>query len=207
MLIQIEPRKKFKMFPLTTLVLATHNPGKIYELKEILPATIMLKNLSDFSSIPPLETGKDFHDNAALKAKLCYEKTHLPSLADDSGLCIEALNGAPGLYSKRFMEDLGGADQTFKTLAQNKEIQANPKASCICVLALALSSQDIRFYEGRCHGMLIFPPRGHHHYGYDPIFKPDGSHMTFAEMSSSEKAQISHRGQALRLFLQESFNN
>ena len=187
---------------LTTVVLASHNSGKVRELESLLAASVQVKSLADFDPMPPEETGNTFHENAALKARLCYEKTGLPSLADDSGLCIEALQGAPGLYSHRFMESHGGDVQTFKFLAEHKDIQVNPKAYFMCVLALALSQSDIRFYEGRCYGTLVFPPQTGG-FGYDPIFMPKGSEKTFSEMSLSEKARFSHRGQALRTFLQE----
>lgn len=193
------------MLLLTKLVLATHNLGKLEELRSIIPLHVELETISDLYALSPEETGKDFHENAALKANFCFDRTKIPCLADDSGLCITALQQRPGLYSKRFMMDHGGPHLTFKALAENPEIQKNPQASFVCVLALALSSQDIRFYEGRCHGNLTFPARGQGGHGYDPIFVPHGSDLTFAEMTHLEKAQRSHRGQAMRAFIQDCF--
>ena len=190
---------------LKKLVLATHNPGKLRELKAIVPPRVHLKNISDFSSVSPEENGENFYENAALKAKSCFKLTKLPSLADDSGLCIKALQGAPGLHSKQFIEDHGGPAQTFKFLADNQAIKEDPEAYCICVLALAFSKNDIRFYEGRCLGKLSFPARGNGGHGYDPIFIPKGSDLTFAQMTVSEKALLSHRGQALNAFIKDCF--
>ena len=193
------------MLLLTKIILATHNLGKLHELRAMMPFDVQVENISDFYVMPPEETGQDFYENAALKAKFCFERTKLPSLADDSGLCIKALQEAPGIFSKRFMLDHGGSALTFKSLSEHQAIQKDPQAAFVCVLALALSPQDIRFYEGRCQGNLSFPPRGQNGHGYDPIFVPQGSDVTFAEMSDLEKSQRSHRGQAVRAFLQDCF--
>ena len=194
------------MQDLTTLILATHNVDKQSELRAMIPLHVHLRNISDMYALPPEETGKDFHENAALKARFCYERTKLPCLADDSGLCIQALQDRPGINSKRFMVGYGGSELTFKALAENQAIQENAQAAFVCVLALALSSQDIRFYEGRCSGTLTFPPRGQGGHGCDPIFIPQGFQQTFAEMTPWEKSQISHRGRALRAFVQDCFD-
>lgn len=173
----------------------------------MLPPHVPLENTSDLHVMPPEETGQDFYENAALKAKFCFERTKLPSLADDSGLCIKVLQEAPGIYSKRFMTDHGGPALTFNYLSQHQAIQHDPEAAFVCVLALALSPEDIRFYEGRCQGSLTFPARGQNGHGYDFIFVSQGSDLTFAEMTDLEKAQRSHRGQAMRSFLQDCFLN
>lgn len=110
------------VLPLTKIILATHNLGKLYELKAMMPSHVQVENISDFHVMPPEETGQNFYENAALKAKFCFERTKLPSLADDSGLCIKALQEAPGIFSKRFIMDHGGPALTFKSLSENQAI-------------------------------------------------------------------------------------
>ena len=185
------------------LILASQNPGKLREIQNLLPSSISLRLASDYSDEEPLEDGVSFQENAALKARFWQKKTGYPALADDSGICIEALQGKPGVASKDFIAHWGGREAMFEALSQDQRIRAAPQASCVCVLALALSSTVVRFYEGRCEGTLVFPPRGLHGYGYDPIFCPQGSSRTFAEMDLDQKNKKSHRAQALQKFLKD----
>ncbi|MBL9029890.1 MAG: RdgB/HAM1 family non-canonical purine NTP pyrophosphatase [Caedimonas sp.] len=189
----------------STLLLASQNTGKLRELKALVPPDITLYLASDFSAEEPEETGATFQENAALKATFWQQKTNLPCLADDAGICIEALQGAPGVASKEFIGNLGGREKMFEFLAKNKDIQSNPRACCVCVLAFALPNGDLRFYEGRCEGEIVFPARGSQGHGYDPVFRPYGATRTFAEMSLAEKNRWSHRSQAVKLFLKDCF--
>ncbi|GAO99022.1 non-canonical purine NTP pyrophosphatase [Caedimonas varicaedens] len=194
------------MISFSTLLLASHNRGKIEELRMLVPSPVRIQCATDFSDEEPAETGCTFRENAAIKARFWQQKTGLPCLADDAGICIDVLNGAPGVDSKGFIDSHGGREKMFDALAQNKDIQTNPRSYCISVLALALSNGDLKFYEGQCQGELVFPPRGSHGHGYDPIFKPLGSPHTYAEMTVDEKNRWSHRAKAFQLFLADHFS-
>jgi XTP/dITP diphosphohydrolase len=190
---------------LSPLLLASHNKGKLKELKALLPKTIKILSASDFSEEQPEEYGSTFYENAAIKATFWRDKTGIASLADDAGICIEALEGKPGVYSKEFLTSYKNYESAFKQLSENRAIQLNPKAYCVCVLVLALPGGEIKFYEGNCHGVLVFPPRGTQGHGYDPIFKPDSSNYTYAEMTLEEKNLHSHRSKAFQFFLKDNF--
>lgn len=172
----------------------------------LIPSPIQLQCAADFSDEEPAETGTTFRENAAIKARFWQQKTGLPCLADDAGICIDVFNGAPGVESKGFIDSHGGREKMFEFLAKNKDIQLNPSAYCVSVLALALPHRDLKFYEGQCKGELVFPPRGHHGHGYDPIFKPLGALHTYAEMTVDEKNCWSHRAKAFQLFFEDCFS-
>lgn len=189
------------------LVIASHNKGKVKEISELLtPLGLSVVSAAEMNVDEPEETGLTFSDNAILKALNTAEKTGLPALADDSGLAIPALNGAPGIYSARWAE----ADKSFYTAFSRIQQELADKnitnasgtpAYFICALCLALPDKSTQVFEGRIDGTLIFPPRGEHGFGYDPIFIPDGYDITFAEMDSIKKHSMSHRARAFEKFL------
>ncbi|MEO9131046.1 MAG: RdgB/HAM1 family non-canonical purine NTP pyrophosphatase [Sphingomonas sp.] len=181
------------------LVIASHNQGKVREILEMLaPYGIEPVSAADLDLPEPDETGTTFLANAELKALQAADLTGLPSLADDSGLCVDALGGDPGIFSARW----AGETKDFKVAMQrvNDAIEATgPDASrdahFICVLALAWPDGHVEWFEGRVDGTLVWPPRGTGGFGYNPIFAPLGSDLTFAEMPDAKKA-ISHRAMA-----------
>jgi XTP/dITP diphosphohydrolase len=181
------------------LVIASHNQGKVREILDMLaPYGIEPVSAADLDLPEPDETGTTFLANAELKALQAADLTGLPSLADDSGLCVDALGGDPGIFSARW----AGETKDFKVAMQrvNDAIEATgPEASrdahFICVLALAWPDGHVEWFEGRVDGTLVWPPRGTGGFGYNPIFVPQGSDQTFAEMPDAKKA-ISHRAMA-----------
>ncbi|MEY4880540.1 MAG: hypothetical protein RJB62_2009 [Pseudomonadota bacterium] len=184
-----------------TLVVASHNPGKVREIEELLaPYSFAPKGAAELGLAEPEENGATFIDNALIKSRSAAKLSGLPSLADDSGLCVEALNGAPGIYSARW----AGPEKDF-ALAMHRvetELGANPerRAYFVCVLALSLPDGRDETFEGRVYGTLTFPPRGKQGFGYDPIFVPEGGHLTFGEMDPGSKHAISHRAKAFAKF-------
>ena len=185
------------------LLAATNNAGKIKELKELLAEfPIALGGLGDFENIvEPEETGATFAENAELKATSYALQTGCWTLSDDSGLEVEALNGAPGVYSARY----GGkaatdAERIGKLLGELAATGDEPRrARFVCVMALADETGAIRFAaEGTCNGRIAARPAGANGFGYDPIFVPDGFDQTFGELSSDTKGKISHRARAIR---------
>jgi XTP/dITP diphosphohydrolase len=199
-----------------TIVAATHNSGKLREIRELLaPYGVKALGAAELNLAEPEETGRTFRDNAAIKAEAAARSSGQPALADDSGLCVEALGGAPGVYSARWAA--GGAKDFAAAMARvERELQAahapRPwRAHFVSVLALAWPDGRTETFEGRVDGDLVFPPRGTAGFGYDPIFLPDGSDRTFGEMTSEEKHGIptdgslalSHRARAFQKFARE----
>jgi XTP/dITP diphosphohydrolase len=187
------------------LVLATTNQGKTRELQNILKDhPIEIKNLSDFGPIPDVvEDGKTFDDNAYKKAAFTARVLGYPALADDSGLCVDALDGAPGVYSARYAgENATDADNVAKLLQEIRD-KKNRKASFQCVISIAVPTGAALTYEGRCDGILTREPAGNNGFGYDPLFFFPELNKTFAQLSMEEKAQVSHRGKALKEVTQE----
>ena len=179
------------------LVLATHNPGKVVEIRPMLAGYVgEIVCAGDLGLPEPEETGSSFPENAALKARAAMEGSGLPSLADDSGLCVSALNGAPGIYSARW----AGANRDFSLAMERvqKEIGTNPDraATFVCALALAWPDGRLDAFEGRMNGKIVWPARGNKGFGYDPIFVPNGCEKTCAEMDPSQKDSLSHRRRA-----------
>ena len=195
---EVAPQAIRKLKP-GKLVIASHNRGKVREILEMLaPYGIEPVSAADLDLPEPDETGTTFLANAELKALQAADLTGLPSLADDSGLCVDALNGDPGIFSARW----AGETKDFRVAMQrvNDAIEATgPEASrnahFICVLALAWPDGHVEWFEGRVDGTLVWPPRGTGGFGYNPIFAPEGSDQTFAEMPDAKKA-ISHRAMA-----------
>jgi XTP/dITP diphosphohydrolase len=194
------------------LVIATHNSGKLREFGELLqPFDLTLLGAAALGLEEPDETGSTFCANAALKARAAAQTSGVVALSDDSGLCVEALDGAPGIYSARWAgptKDFGAA---MGRVASELKARAAPppwRASFVSVLALAWPDGADEAFEGRVDGILVFPPRGTAGFGYDPIFLPDGHDRTFGEMSSEEKHGIpadgslalSHRARAFQKF-------
>ncbi len=183
----------------TILVLASRNTGKTVEIKDMLKGfPIIIKDLNDFGPIPPVvETGTTFDENAYIKASFTARILGLPAMADDSGLCVEALNGAPGVYSARYAGNDATDEQRCTKLLQDLQGLSDRNAAFECVISIAVSTGAALTYEGRCEGLIAEKPRGTSGFGYDPIFYYPPLNKTFAEMSREEKSQISHRGLAL----------
>lgn len=183
-------------------VVASNNAHKIMEFKRIL-STLNIEVISakeagiDFSDVE--ETGQTFAENSKIKAMYAYEKCGLPCIADDSGLCVDALNGRPGIYSARY----GGEDSTDNEkiqllLSELSDIEKNDRtAHFICSICCVIDNDDIIDVEGRCEGFIGFEKKGTNGFGYDPVFYLDNG-KSFAELSSEEKDFYSHRGNALR---------
>jgi XTP/dITP diphosphohydrolase len=190
--------------PPPRLVLATANPGKLAELARILAddhADVALVSRADFPDAPEVaETGATFTENALLKARALAEFTKLPAVADDSGLCVDALGGMPGVLSARWSGRHGDDEANLRlVLGQVADVPDERRgARFVCAAALALPGGDGHVTEGVVTGRLIREPRGQHGFGYDPIFVPDGYDVTTAEMAPADKDKISHRGRALR---------
>ena len=187
------------------IVLATTNKGKTKEMKEILKGyPIEIKNLSDFGPIPEvIEDGDTFDDNAYKKASFTAKVLGFPALADDSGLCVDALDGAPGVYSARYAgENATDADNVAKLLEALKD-EENRKAAFQCVISIAVPTGAALTYEGSCEGVLTREPAGDNGFGYDPLFFFPQFNKTFAQLSIEEKAEVSHRGKALKEVTQE----
>lgn len=187
------------------LVLASTNKGKTRELKERLQGyPVDIKNLSDFGPIPEvIEDGETFDDNAYKKASFTARVLGYPALADDSGLCVEALDGAPGVYSARYAGENATDRDNVDKLLEVMENQENRKAAFECVISIAVPTGAALTYEGRCEGILTREPAGNNGFGYDPLFFFPELNKTFAQLSMDEKAQVSHRGKALKEITQE----
>jgi XTP/dITP diphosphohydrolase len=181
------------------VVLATRNQGKIREFQHILRnADIELKSLNDFGPIPEaVEDGETFDDNAYKKALFTAKVLGLPAIADDSGLVVEALGGAPGVLSARYAGEKAGDRDNIDKLLREMAGAQNRKAAFECVISIAVPSGPALTYEGRCEGEITTEPRGGEGFGYDPVFFYPPADRTFAEMTMEEKSKVSHRGRAL----------
>ncbi|VXC89938.1 dITP/XTP pyrophosphatase [Oceanicaulis sp. 350] len=188
--------------------IASHNKGKIKEIADLIAPYGLVAEGADSLGLPePEETEKTFTGNALLKARAGAEACGLVSLADDSGLEVTALDGAPGIYSARWAgepRDFGAAMDKVRT-----ELEARQATDCsarfVCALALAHPDGETRVYEGEVRGHLSFPARGDKGFGYDPIFVPNGHELTFAEMDPAIKHAMSHRAHAFRLLVEDVF--
>jgi len=192
------------------IVAATHNKGKLAELKDLLaPRGLEVVGAGALGLAEPAETGDSFAANAALKARAAAEAARLPALADDSGLCVAALDDAPGIYSARWAgegKDFAGAMARIERELKARGAEPPWRAHFVSVLALAWPDGRLESFEGRVDGRLVFPPRGTRGFGYDPIFAPDGHARSFGEMSAEEKhglpaddsLALSHRARAFQ---------
>lgn len=183
------------------LIFATHNNNKVKEVTKMLPSYLSMKSLTDINFFDEIEeTGTTFEENAQLKAKTIFDKTGKNIFADDSGLVIEALDGAPGVYSARYAGTGKDEDNIAKALKE-LEGKTNRKAYFISIFCLILDGKEY-FFEGRVNGTIATEIMGKNGFGYDPIFIPDGFSKSFAQMSPEKKNAISHRGKAV-----EKLNN
>jgi XTP/dITP diphosphohydrolase len=186
---------------MTSLLIATTNQGKLREFKQLFQNySIEVQSLQDFPDAPDVEeTGTTFSENARLKAETLAELYQLPTLSDDSGLMVDALEGAPGVYSARYAGEAKDDQANIKKVLH--ELESIPyearKASFICVLALAIPGKETRYLEGQLPGIIATGPKGDHGFGYDPIFYLPELHKTLAELSSEQKNAISHRAKAM----------
>lgn len=192
---------------LKEIVVATKNKGKITEFQAALSSLgITVRSLAEFGSIvEPIETGKTFRENAELKARYYAGITKMPCLADDSGLEVIALQGAPGVYSARYAGDSADdGKNNSKLLAELDKLgTVDRQARFVCVLALAATDGQILFSEGECQGEILSAPQGSGGFGYDPLFFVPALQKTMAELSAEEKNKISHRGMAVRLMAEQ----
>lgn len=183
------------------LVIASHNDGKVREINELLsPSGIEAVSAKKLGLEDPEETGITFAENALLKARAAAEASGLPALADDSGLSVAALGGAPGIYSARWAGEPRNFDAAMKKVGEALEESGTEDFSArfVCALALAWPDGEEAVFEGEVMGTLVFPPRGDNGFGYDPIFVAEGYDITFGEMDPEEKHSISHRADAFR---------
>lgn len=187
------------------LVIATHNAGKLREIRDLLaPYGIECVGAAELDLPEPEETGITYVDNAELKARQAADLSGLPCLADDSGLSVDALHGNPGIYSARWAEDEAG-NRDFNRAMERvwREVEAagpdaGHDAHFVCVLSLAWPDGSIESFEGKVHGTLTWPPRGDRGFGYDPMFIANGMDQTFGEIDPDHKHAISHRAEAFK---------
>ncbi len=194
------------------LVLATHNIGKIEEFKHLFgEVNFKITDIGRFSWVPPEETGKSFWENSLIKAEKASKVTGLVSLADDSGLCVDILDGAPGIYSADWAITSDGIrDFSFATQKLIKEIEKKNHvkpftAHFICSLVLYWPDGHFEKFQGQIDGQIILPGKGTKGHGYDPIFLPNGYKETFGQMDRWKKNRISHRGLAMASLLKTCF--
>ena len=200
------------------IVIASHNQGKVREIAELLgPYGVEPVSAAELGLPEPDEIGATFIDNADLKARAAADLTGLPALADDSGLCIEALGDRPGIFSARWAlagdprvppeggpgevegeRDFGLAMRRVQESLEAAGPDASRNAHFVCALALCWPDGHSEWFEGRVDGTLVWPPRGDRGFGYDPMFVPAGRDLTFGEMDPAEKHSISHRADAFR---------
>lgn len=193
-----------KLSPGSKIVLASHNAGKLREFSTLLARSgIIVLSAAELDLAESEETEETFTGNAAIKALAAARVSGLPALADDSGFCVSALDNRPGVYSARW----GGPAKDMQVAMErvHREMGDNPdhRAFFVAALCLAWPDGETRTVQGECHGTVVWPPRGDHGHGYDPIFVPEGESRTFAEMSEAEKNAVSHRGRALEQFLKD----
>ena len=181
------------------IVLATGNEGKVREIQKMLaPFSVTIKGLNDFGPIPPVvEDGDTFEENAYKKAHFTAKALGFPALADDSGLMVEALKGAPGVHSARYAGEGATDQERNRKLLREMEGIENRRAVFVCLISIAVPRGPALIYEGRCEGLITYEPKGENGFGYDPLFYYPPLKKTFGEMSLKEKNKISHRGQAL----------
>ena len=195
------------------LVVASHNAGKVREIGDLLePLGIKAVPASELDLPEPEETEDTFAGNARLKALAAAKTSGLPALSDDSGLAVDALDGAPGIFSARWAgpdKDFAIAMEKVETALQEKGATgpSQRQAHFICALCLAWPDGHAEVFEGRVSGTLVWPPRGNRGFGYDPVFQPNGYDITFGEMEPEAKHAISHRADAFSKLLKGAFGN
>ncbi|MFC3071668.1 RdgB/HAM1 family non-canonical purine NTP pyrophosphatase [Shinella pollutisoli] len=202
-----------------TIVVASHNAGKIREIADLIgPFGFDAKSAAELNFVEPDETGTTFEENAAIKALASARASGLPALSDDSGLAIDALDGAPGVYTANWAEKEDGTrdfsmamEKVEKALAEKGALSPETRtARFVSVLCLAWPDGHTELFRGEVEGRVVWPPRGEKGFGYDPVFQPEGYEVTFGEMSAEEKhgwkpgdaAALSHRARAFKLFVE-----
>jgi len=201
-----------RRFDGNTLVVATHNQGKLEEIMDLLaPFGVVVKGAKELNLAEPDETETTFVGNARIKAHAAAQATGLPALSDDSGITIDALDGAPGVYTADWAETPKGRDFVMAMMRAHDELQAvnapHPRlAQFRCTLVLAWPDGHDEVFEGVMAGQVVWPMRGDQGHGYDPIFQPDGYDITFGEMDRWEKNKISHRADAFKKFVVGCFD-
>jgi XTP/dITP diphosphohydrolase len=197
----------------TRLVVASHNAGKVREIRDLVgPHGLSVVSAGELGLPEPDETGDTFVANAELKAVASAQGSGLPALSDDSGLEVEALDGAPGIYSARWAGE--AKDFAFAMRRVAEEVRGRgswgdpgPRANFTCALCLAWPDGATELFEGKVYGHLVWPPRGAKGFGYDPMFVADGERLTFGEMEPDAKHAISHRARAFALFARACLGN
>lgn len=188
------------------ICVASHNAGKVREIRDLLkPFSVEAISAADLSLPEPEETGTTFEANARLKAVAAAEASGLPALADDSGFCVSALHGAPGIYSARWAGPSKDFGIAMQRLHDEMGDDAESTAWFVCALALAFPDGKVATFRGEVWGDAVWPPRGEQGFGYDPMFQPGGHSMTFGEMSPVAKHAMSHRAHAFRLLVEAYF--
>ena len=188
------------------LVIATHNRGKLAEIEALLRRfDVSVAGAGALGLPEPEETGASFEANAELKALAAAKASGLPALADDSGMAVTALGGAPGIYSARWAGPERDFARAMALVEERLEGLADRRARFVAVLALAWPDGHLETFRGEVQGQLVFPPRGTRGFGYDPIFLPDGGSQTFGEMEPAAKHAISHRAAAFRQLVAACF--
>ena len=194
-----------RLNPGERLVIASHNPGKLDEIAALLaPFGVTTVGAAALGLAEPEETGTSFEENAELKARLAAEASGRSALADDSGLVVPALGGAPGIHSARWAgprKDFHGA----MARVERELAQKDRRAHFVAVLALVAPDGEVATFRGEAHGHLIWPPRGNKGFGYDPMFVPDGHEETFGEIAPELKHRISHRARAFAKLVEACF--
>lgn len=181
---------------------ATHNLNKLKEIQVLVPKGIQLVSLDDLGITEEIpETGQTLEENAELKARYVYERKTIPVFADDTGLEIEELGGEPGVYSARYAGNNKNSEANMAMVLQKLDGKPNRQACFRTIIAFIDASGNLRRFDGQVDGTITEEVSGSKGFGYDPIFKPDGYNITFAEMDAEEKNRISHRGRAFRAFL------
>lgn len=179
------------------LVIASHNRGKAREMAELFADTALtIVSAAELDLPEPAETGASFSENAVLKARAAARGSDRPALADDSGLSVDALDGAPGIYSARWAGPDRDFSKAMRAVAEKLDEAADRSAAFVCALAVAWPDDHVEVVTGRVTGTIVWPPRGDQGFGYDPIFVPAGDTRTFAEMPPAEKHGMSHRARA-----------
>ncbi len=197
-----------RKFDGTELVIATHNKGKMAEMTALFaPFGIKLYSAADLGLESPPETGTTFVENSEMKARYVAEKTGKPALSDDSGLCVNALGGAPGVYTADWAEEKGPRDFNYAMKKIVDGIGDNPDrgAHFVSVLTLCWPDGHVEMAEGVAEGAIVWPMRGAHGHGCDPIFVPQGDTRTYAEMDAAEKNAMSHRARSFRAMIDKCF--
>ena len=204
------------------LVIATHNAGKLAEISDLFsPFGFDIVSAGQLGLDEPEETGTTFRENAQIKAMAAMQATGLPALSDDSGLSVDALDGAPGVYTADWAETPNGRDFAMAMRTVEEKLQEKNaiepsmrRAQFNAMLCIAFPDETCTFFHGFVEGQLIWPPRGERGFGYDPIFLPDGFDRTFGEMTAQEKhgwkpgmqSALSHRARAFKLLVEEGFD-